>query len=323
MLEVKNLTTEFSTEQGPVCAVDQVSFTLAKGKSLGIVGESGCGKSVTALSILRLIQAPGRITSGEIRFHHQDLLKLPLPTLQKIRGSQIGLIFQEPMSSLNPVFTIGAQIEAVLKWHEPHLSASEAKQKTLQMLKLVNLPSPDLRYHEFPHQLSGGMQQRVLIAMALCCNPEILIADEPTTALDVTIQAQILELLQKLKKEMQLSLILITHDLAVVSQMCENVLVMYAGQIVESGTISDIFDRPRHPYTKGLANATLSLGTSERLKTIAGVVPSLRNRPSGCRFQDRCPRRQDKCAKEIPVLTEASSSQKVACHFPLSEGEDI
>lgn len=326
MLEVKNLKTEFRTEEGSFFAVDDVSFHVKSGSVLGIVGESGCGKSVTSLSIMRLIQAPGKIADGEISFEGRNLLKLSDKEMRDIRGNEIAMIFQEPMTSLNPVFTIGNQIEETIRVHQKNLSKSEIKDQALKMLKLVNIPSPEKRYDEYPHQLSGGMRQRVMIAMALSCNPKLLIADEPTTALDVTIQAQILDLMRKLQSEFKASMILITHDLGVVAEMCNEVVVMYAGKIVESGTVEDIFYRPKHPYTRGLLDSIPHFETGqklEKLRTIPGLVPSLMNLPKGCRFYDRCKKRRDNCTTAMPPLAQMSETQKAACYYPLAEGEHL
>jgi len=316
MLEVKNLKTEFISQEGSFRAVDDVSFSMRKGTTLGIVGESGCGKTLTSLSILRLIQNPGKIVGGQILFEGKDLMGLSQEEMRKVRGRDMTMIFQEPMSSLNPVFTVGEQMESVIRLHQPNLSPQEIKAKALHTFKLVNFPLAEEKYNQYPHQLSGGLQQRVLIGMAISCTPKLLIADEPTTALDVTIQAQILELMKKLKQELQLSLILITHDLSVISKMCDEVLVMYAGRIVESGRTSDIFQNPRHPYTRGLLD-------SMQFKAIPGSVPSLTNLPSGCRYSDRCQRRQEICTKKDPELVNVSKDQKAACYFPLNNGETL
>lgn len=320
-LEVKNLQTGFKTEDGHILAVDKVSFKLEAGKTLGIVGESGCGKSVTSLSIMRLIQNPGKIEGGEIFFEGKDLLKLSDEEIRQIRGNEIAMIFQEPMTSLNPVFTCGEQIEEVIRLHKTELSAAQAKARAIEMLSLVGIPSPEQRYGEYPHQLSGGMRQRVMIAMAMSCNPKLLIADEPTTALDVTIQAQIIDLMKKLQKEFQTGMILITHDLGVVAETCSDVLVMYAGKVVEYGTVEDIFYRPQHPYTRGLLDSIPDFESgqkSDRLKTIPGLVPSLYHLPKGCRFHDRCNKAQDDCKLKMPELSQ--SAHQVACFHPLSAG---
>lgn len=320
ILEVKNLKTRFQTDDGSFFAVDNVSFSLEKGKTLGIVGESGCGKSVTSLSIMRLIQAPGKIESGEILFNGKDLLKFSDGDMRHVRGNQIAMIFQEPMTSLNPVFTCGDQIEEVIRLHKTDLSAAQVKQQAIEMLRKVGIPAPEKRYDEYPHQLSGGMRQRVMIAMAMSCNPQLLIADEPTTALDVTIQAQILDLMRNLQKDFGGSMILITHDLGVVAEMCTDVAVMYAGKIVEYGTVEDIFYRPNHPYTKGLLNSIPHFESGnrlEKLQTIPGLVPSLLNLPKGCRFQDRCNRAQADCSTQHPELKTVKGSHQVACYHPL------
>jgi oligopeptide/dipeptide ABC transporter ATP-binding protein len=318
LLEVKNLKTSFHTDDGSFLAVDDVSFNVEAGKTLGIVGESGCGKSVTSLSIMRLIQPPGKIEAGQILFQGQDLLKASPAEMRKIRGNEIAMIFQEPMTSLNPVFTCGEQVEEVIRLHKKELSSVAAKARAIEMLTLVGIPSPEQRYHEFPHQLSGGMRQRVMIAMAMSCNPQLLIADEPTTALDVTIQAQILDLMRKLQKEFQTGMILITHDLGVVAEMCTDVLVMYAGKVVEYGSVEDIFYRPRHHYTRGLLDSIPHFESGERasrLKTIPGLVPSLLKLPQGCRFHDRCTAAQANCREKIPSLI--GEDHRFACYHPV------
>jgi oligopeptide/dipeptide ABC transporter ATP-binding protein len=321
IIEVKNLKTSFSTSEGRFLAVDDVSFKVDQGQTLGIVGESGCGKSVTSLSIMRLIPTPpGQIESGEIIFKGKDLLKLSTEEMRNIRGNQIGMIFQEPMTSLNPVFTIGNQISEAISIHNKSLSRKELRVKTLEMITLVGIPSPESRIDDYPHQLSGGMRQRVMIAMALSCNPQLLIADEPTTALDVTIQAQILDLIKKLQKEFHTAMILITHDLGVVAETCNNVAVMYAGRIVEEGTVEDIFNHPKHPYTKGLLNSVPHFESGQRLKkleTIPGIVPSLANLPPGCRFQTRCKFATDICKETDPPLEVISGAHRAACYHPV------
>ncbi len=312
ILEVKNLQTSFLTEAGPVNAVDGVSFTVAKGRTLGVVGESGCGKSVTSLSIMRLIpNPPGKIVGGEIIYKGRDLLKLSLPEMRKLRGNEISMIFQEPMTSLNPVFTVGNQIMETVRLHQG-LSRKDARAKAIDLLKLVNMPSPESRVDEFPHQLSGGMRQRVMIAMALACKPSLLICDEPTTALDVTIQAQILELMRKLRGELGMAMILITHDLGVVAETADDVVVMYAGRIVEQGPVAEIFARPKHPYTQGLLGSIpkLNAGKKVRLTAIPGIVPSLAELPKGCRFQDRCSHVFERCKAESPGLRPVPSGDK-------------
>jgi len=309
ILEVKGLRTSFFTEEGEVKAVDDVSFSVFKGKTLGIVGESGCGKSVTSLSIMRLIpNPPGRVVGGEILYKGKDLLKLSTDEMRAIRGNEISMIFQEPMTSLNPVFTIGNQICEAILLHQK-VSRKEAREKAIDMLKLVGIPSPEKRIDEYPHQLSGGMRQRVMIAMALSCNPQVLIADEPTTALDVTIQAQILDLLVELQEKVGMGLILITHDLGVVAEVADEVAVMYAGRVVEQGTVNEIFTNPKMPYTRGLLNSIPTLSKDptgkvkkKRLETIPGIVPNLLHLPKGCRFQERCTYVVDACREKEPDL---------------------
>lgn len=324
LLEVKNLKTGFRTDDGHFLAVDDVSFSVEKGKTLGIVGESGCGKSVTSLSIMRLIQSPGQIEGGEILFDGQSLLKKSDDDMRAIRGNDISMIFQEPMTSLNPVFTCGEQIEEAVRLHQKGLSKEQVTKRAIEMLRLVGIPSPEKRHSEYPHQLSGGMRQRVMIAMAISCNPKLLIADEPTTALDVTIQAQILDLMRKLQKEFQAGMILITHDLGVVAEMCNEVAVMYAGKVVEYGTVEDIFYRPQHPYTKGLLNSIPHFESGQRLEklqTIPGLVPSLLHLPKGCRFRDRCQYAVEQCQTVHPPLEPVKNRKteihQVACYRPL------
>ena len=322
LLEVKNLKTKFKTDDGTFFAVDDVSFSVKKGQTLGIVGESGCGKSVTSLSIMRLIQKPGNIESGEVLFNGQDLLKMSDEQMRKIRGNKIAMIFQEPMTSLNPVFTIGNQIEEAILLHQSELNKSQARERAIEMLRLVGIPAPEKRFHEFPHQLSGGMRQRVMIAMAISCNPDLLIADEPTTALDVTIQAQILDLMRKLQKDFNAGMILITHDLGVVAEMCQEVMVMYAGKVVEYGTVEDIFYRPKHPYTKGLLESIPHFESGhklDRLNTIPGMVPSLLNLPKGCRFEERCKHSTSRCKESMPPLENLRGIRKVACFHPIED----
>jgi len=325
ILEVKDLVVEFNTDRGPITAVSGVSFEVFKGRTLGIVGESGSGKSVSALSIMRLIPSPpGRIKSGDIIFRGESLLDIPMDDMRRIRGNKIAMIFQEPMTSLNPVFTVGNQIIEVLELHQKDLSKPERVRKGIELLKLVGIPSPQARFKEYPHQLSGGMRQRVMIAMSLACEPDILIADEPTTALDVTIQAQILDLMNKLRDELGMGIIFITHDLGVVAEMCDDVAVMYCGRIVEKSDVRSIFAHPRHPYTKGLIHSipsydSTSIHKKEKLPTIDGMVPSLFELPAGCSFQDRCGEVKDDCrgAKGSPKLAEVSSGHEVSCFSPL------
>ena len=320
LIEVHNLRTRFQTEEGAFFAVDDVSFQVPSGKTLGIVGESGCGKSVTSLSIMRLIPTPpGEIVSGKIVFDGKDLLTLSEDEMRGIRGNQISMIFQEPMTSLNPVFTIGDQIGEAIALHQKGLSKDQVRKRTIEMLELVGIPAASTRVDDYPHQLSGGMRQRVMIAMALSCNPRLLIADEPTTALDVTIQAQILELIRRLQKEFGTSMILITHDLGIVAETCDSVAVMYAGKIIETGTVDDIFNHPRHHYTRGLLNSVPHFETGKRrtrLETIPGIVPNLLHLKTGCRFQDRCGAVQAKCKESEPALTDFSATHRAACYFP-------
>jgi oligopeptide/dipeptide ABC transporter ATP-binding protein len=314
LLEVQNLKTHFFTDDGIVKAVDEVSFSIGEEETFGLVGESGCGKSVTALSIIRLIPwPPGRIVSGKILLESEDLVKKSEKEMQKIRGCRISMIFQEPMTSLDPVFTVGNEIMEVIQLHQG-LDKEEAREKAIEMLKIVGIPDPERRMKEYPHQLSGGMRQRVMIAMSLSCNPKLLIADEPTTALDVTIQAQILRLMDKLKKDFSASVLLITHDLGVIAQQCRNVAVMYAGEIVEYGSVEAIFDNPLHPYTVGLNRAIPRLDMDiERLQIIEGSVPDLIEIPSGCRFHPRCPYVMDICREEHPEITKQENSHLSRC----------
>lgn len=320
LLEVKGLRTAFRTDDGEVVAVDGVDFSVTKGRTLGIVGESGCGKSVTSLSIMRLIpQPPGRIVSGQILFEGKDLLKLEESDMRKIRGNQISMIFQEPMTSLNPVFTIGDQIGEAIELHQKGLSKQDVEKRTVEMLELVGIPEAKRRANEYPHQLSGGMRQRVMIAMALSCNPALLIADEPTTALDVTIQAQILELIKRLQKELGTSMILITHDLGVVAEVCDDVAVMYAGKVIEYGSVNDIFERPKHHYTKGLLRSIPHFESGkkkDRLETIPGLVPNLLKLKPGCRFADRCSSVQPDCRVKEPIIPPRAGNHVVACFHP-------
>jgi oligopeptide/dipeptide ABC transporter ATP-binding protein len=321
LIQVKNLQTSFFTPEGEVRAIDGVSFEIGEGKTLGLVGESGCGKSVTSLSIMRLIPSPpGRIVGGEILYRGRDLLTLDKEEMRKIRGNEISMIFQEPMTSLNPVFTVGNQIGEAIQLHQG-LGRKETRQKTIEMLRLVKIADPESRVDAYPHQLSGGMRQRVMIAMALSCNPSLLIADEPTTALDVTIQAQILELMKELQEKIRMALLLITHDLGVVAEQADDVAIMYAGKIVERARTAAIFARPLHPYTVGLLNSLPGTGAKKkkRLDAIPGVVPSPLDLPSGCRFRDRCPRAGGICAQQEPELIETEAGHNIACYFPHSE----
>ncbi|MBO8141737.1 MAG: ABC transporter ATP-binding protein [Firmicutes bacterium] len=314
LLSVRNLKTYFETEDGLVPAVDGISFDLDRGGTLGIVGESGSGKSVTSLSIMRLIPTPpGRILDGEILFEGEDLLKKSPAEMRRIRGNEISMIFQEPMTSLNPVFTVGDQIMEAIILHQK-LSKKEARDKAIEMLRLVGIPSPEKRVDDYPHQMSGGMRQRVMIAMALSCNPKLLIADEPTTALDVTIQAQILDLMRKLRDELGTAIILITHDLGVIAEMVEEVIVMYAGKIVEHTDVRSLFRSPKHPYTEGLLGSLPRLhAQQERLESIEGVVPSPFQMPKGCRFHPRCRYAEEICRQEEPELMAVEGGHLAAC----------
>lgn len=323
LLSVEGLSTEFDTEEDRVRAIDDVSFTVAPGETLGIVGESGCGKSVTALSIMRLLPEPmGKIVAGRVLFDGVNISALPLEQMQHIRGKRIGMVFQEPMTALNPVHTIGKQLTETLLLHNK-MDAATATTEAMAILDKVGIPSPLVRMNEYPHQLSGGMRQRVVIAIALACKPALLIADEPTTALDVTIQAQILKLIKDLQQEMGMSVILITHDLGVIAETCDQVAVMYAGEIVERGSVYKIFDEPRHPYTLGLLASIPRLTSSRKstLKTIEGMVPALNDLPQGCRFQNRCPHTSDICRAASPGIHIASPDHEVSCYHSQTIGE--
>ena len=317
LLEVKNLHTYFQTREGLVCAVEGVSFHLDRGELLGLVGESGCGKSMTALSVMRLISPPGKIVAGEILFEGKNLLQFSNAEMRNVRGNDIAMIFQDPMTSLNPVFTVGEQIAEALRLHRG-LSRKQARAGAIEAMREVSIPDPALRGDDYPHQLSGGMRQRVMIAMALACDPKVLIADEPTTALDVTIQAQILELLNNLRGTRELAVLLITHDLGVVAEVAERVAVMYTGKIVEDSPVDELFARPKHPYTEGLLRSVPKLTSAsvvkkERLETIEGTVPSPTELPPGCHFAPRCPYRLPRCiAEEIP-LYDLEGGVRVRC----------
>jgi oligopeptide/dipeptide ABC transporter ATP-binding protein len=316
LLEIENLHTFFYTDNGVARAVDGVSFSVGVGETVGVVGESGCGKSVTALSILRLVRPPGRIEEGSVmRFDGRDLLELNEREMQHVRGNRIAMVFQEPMTALNPVFTIGDQIGEVARIHAG-MSKRDAWGKAIEMLTVVGIPAPDQRAGEYPHQLSGGMRQRVVIAMALVMNPALVIADEPTTALDVTIQAQILELLADLTRRLGTSVLLITHDLGVVAENCTRVIVMYAGEVVEEATTIDLFARAHHPYTEGLLGAMPRVGgEKDRLATIPGTVPPPTAWPKGCRFRDRCPYSWERCEAEHPPLYQIGGGHTSRCHL--------
>jgi peptide/nickel transport system ATP-binding protein len=325
MLQIDNLSTHFFTRDGRVRAVDNLSCHVGAGEALGIVGESGCGKSVTSLSIMRLVQTPpGRIVTGSIKLEGRDLLTLSETEMRAIRGNEISMIFQEPMTSLNPVLSIGVQLTETIRQHRD-VSRKEAWNRAVEMLRLVQIPEPEQRLREYPHQLSGGMRQRVMIAMAFACDPKVLIADEPTTALDVTIQAQILALMSDLQKRLGTAVVLITHDLGVVAETCQRVIVMYAGRKVEEADVEELFDRPLHPYTQGLMASMPHLnrgqGDGQRLKEIPGMVPSLLDPPAGCRFAGRCARATAECRHGEPPLVERAPGHFVACwHADLSGG---
>ncbi len=318
VLSVEDLVTEFQTDEGTVRVLDGVSFQVPKGKTIGIVGESGGGKSVTSMSIMGLLPKPyGNVVGGRILYGDTDLVQLSTDKLYEMRGNRISMIFQDPMTALNPVHTIGKQINEVLELHRPDLDKKQRLAYSIEMLEKVGMPSPETRLHEYPHNLSGGMRQRVMIAIALACEPDILICDEPTTALDVTIQAQILELMKNLQDETGMSIIFITHDLGVVAEICDEVVVMYAGRVAEQAGIFELFDNPVHPYTKGLMSSmpSLSLQPKTELETIQGTVPSLSEMPNGCRFSTRCKYKQDKCGSEVPMMSEIGSLHQVSCHF--------
>jgi peptide/nickel transport system ATP-binding protein len=316
LLEVQDLKTHFFTDDGVLPSVDGISFQVGGGETLGIVGESGCGKSVTAMSILRLVpQPPGRIVGGRILFKGRDLVRLTDREIRRIRGNDIAMIFQEPMTSLNPVYTVGDQIVEAITLHQQK-EPEEARALAIEMLRQVGIPGPETRIDEYPHQMSGGMKQRVMIAMALSCNPDLLIADEPTTALDVTIQAQILDLLARIQAERQMAVMLITHDLGVVAEVCRRVVVMYAGHVAETAPTDSLFERPSHPYTLGLLRSLPDRAAAGgRLPTIAGSVPSPQDFPSGCRFRNRCPHATAVCA-EPPPLVPIGPGHQVFCHHP-------
>ncbi len=320
LLEVRDLVVEFATPRGTVRAIDGVSFAIAPGATMGLVGESGCGKSVTSLAILRLLDGNARILSGSIRFAGRDLLPLPEDEMRKLRGARIAMIFQEPSTSLNPVFTVGAQVAEALRLHRG-LSRADAWAGAVDLLRMVEIPDAERRARSYPHEMSGGMKQRVMIAMAISCEPALLIADEPTTALDVTIQAQILDLLRGLKDRLGMSLLLITHDLGVVAAETDEVAIMYAGRIVEQAPAVELFASPAHPYAQALLASLPRLEhRAQRLTAIPGRVPDLLALPSGCRFRDRCPRAAARCATDDPALRALSPGRAVACHFPLVAG---
>src|SRR5213079_257713 len=314
LLDVRDLRTSFFLEGGEARAVDGVSFTLDAGRVLGLVGESGCGKSVTALSLMRLVPPPGRIVGGKVSFDGRDLLTLPERDMRAVRGAGLAMIFQEPMTSLNPVLTVGSQIAEAVRLHRP-VSRREAWERAVELLAEVGIAEPARRARDHPHRLSGGMRQRVMIAMAISCEPRVLIADEPTTALDVTIQAEILDLLRALREQRGMALLLITHDLGVVAEQADEVAIMYAGRIVEHASVLEIFERPLHPYTQALLRSMPGVGSErrDRLETIPGQVPDLLRLPSGCHFRDRCPKAISRCAEEDPALEEKAARHTAAC----------
>jgi peptide/nickel transport system ATP-binding protein len=329
VLEVENLHTYFYTDIGVIKAVSGISFDVPKGKTVGIVGESGCGKSVTSLSIMQLVQRPqGQIVEGEIRFDAGnfvfDIARTPIDKMQKIRGNEISMIFQEPMTSLNPVFRIGLQIDEVIELHNPHMNSEDVKNRTIEMLEVVGIANGEGVYRMFPHELSGGMRQRVMIAMALACNPKLIIADEPTTALDVTIQAQIMDLLRNLKDKINSSIMLITHDLGVIAEMADYVVVMYAGKVIEKGTVSEIFHNPMHPYTVGLMASIPGVGgkKSGKLYSIPGSVPNPVDMPDYCYFRDRCDKDSEACKNVYPPEIYVSETHMVTCYQYLDNEED-
>lgn len=315
LLEIKEIDTQFKTDEGQIKILDHVSFNIKNGETLGVVGESGSGKSVTALSVMRLLpMLTGKTTHGEVLFDGKDLLKLSEREMQKIRGKDIAMIFQEPMTSLDPVYTIGDQIAESIIHHEK-VSRKEARERAIRLIEMVGIPSPEKRVDDYPHQLSGGMRQRVMIAMALSCNPKLLIADEPTTALDVTIQAQILDIIRRLKKEQNMAVWLVTHDLSVIAEMCDRVVVMYAGRVCEIADVKILFRKPMHPYTNGLLASLPRMDKDvEMLHVIPGMVPNLKHPPEGCRFHNRCEYATEQCKTVKPELREVEPGHFVACH---------
>ena len=322
LLEVKNLETEFRVKRGQVKAVNGVSFEVEKGEILAVVGESGSGKSVTSLSIMGLIRDPGKIVGGQILFNGEDLLKKNTREMEQIRGDKISMIFQEPMTSLNPVYRIKDQIMENILTHEK-VSKEEALKRSIEMLDLVSIPAPERRAYDYPHQMSGGMRKRVMIAMALSCHPELLIADEPTTALDVTIQAQILDLINRLRKKLGMAVLLITHDLGVVAETADRVVVMYCGRVVEQAKVLDLFTDPKHPYTRGLLDSIPKLDEDrKRLYMIKGIVPDPTHLPKGCAFADRCDHCMEKCREHMPALVDQGNGRKVRCFLESDEVED-
>lgn len=317
LLSIEDLRVRFRVYEGVAAAVDGVGFQVLRGETVGLVGESGCGKSVTAMSILRLLPSPPAELEGTIEFQGKNLLRLPQDEMRRIRGGSISMIFQEPMTSLNPLLTVGEQISEAIVLHQG-LSRQEAWEKAVEMLHKVRIPSPELRAKEYPHKLSGGMRQRAMIAMALSCNPQLLLADEPTTALDVTIQAQIMDLLERLREEIQASILLITHNLGLIAEMARRVVVMYAGKVVEEAPVKELFREPMHPYTQGLLGSVPVIGRKfregrRRLQEIPGIVPSIFRMPSGCRFHPRCPKAMDVCREEAPPMIKLGADRRVLC----------
>ena len=313
LLEIKGLKTQFFTKRGIVYAVDGIDLSIGKSQIIGVVGESGCGKSVTALSVLRLLQSTGRITDGEILLNGEDMVKMSGSKIRNIRGNKISMIFQEPMTSLNPVYTVGHQVSEVCRLHQ-NMTKSQAKERTIDIFKQVGIPEAEKRFNSYPHQLSGGLRQRVMIGMALICKPMLMLADEPTTALDVTIEAQILYLMKEMQRQTGASIMMITHNLGVVAELCEYVYVMYAGKIMEKADVREIFKNAAHPYTYGLLNSIPRLTqTKERLYTIKGMVPNLLNLPQGCRFSPRCNRAMEVCTKSQPDLYEVGNNHYASC----------
>ncbi len=318
LLSIKNLVVDFHTDKGIAHAINDVSFSVNKSETLGVVGESGCGKSVTALTAMRLIPLPpGRIVSGNIFFNGNDILQKSEKEMRAIRGKDISMIFQEPMTALNPVYTIGNQISSVIRNHQS-LSRSAARELAIEMMKKIDIPIPEHRLKEYPHQLSGGLRQRVMIAMALSCNPSLIIADEPTTALDVTVQSLVLKEMRELQQEFNMAMIMITHDMGVIYETCQKVVVMYCGKIIETADVETLFKRPKHPYTVGLLNSVPKIRKEKtaQLPTIKGIVPDLLNLPKGCSFADRCQFAQEMCRQELPKLKSNADQTQVACFFP-------
>lgn len=318
LLHIENLKTVISSKDGKLVPVDGVDITIPKGKTVGIVGESGCGKSMTAMSIMGLLPNTTHIEEGKILFQDMDLTKLNPKELRKITGDKISIIFQEPMTSLNPVIQVGKQVREAILLHEK-VSKEEAKQRVIKIFRQVGIPEPERRYNAYPHQLSGGLRQRVMIGMAMVCNPDLLIADEPTTALDVTIEAQILHLMRQLQKDKGTSIMMITHNLGVVAEICDQVYVMYAGKVVESAEVHELFQNPKHPYTQGLLGALPKMDSRQRLNSIDGMVPTLKDMPTGCRFAPRCPMATQKCREEQPALVDVTAEHQVRCFMSCSK----